>query len=358
MRWLFLTEGRDVPASRYRVEQFIPYFEREGITCQVKTVRPNVYISGWGRRRFSREWSRRLKLVTLWQLMQRFWAFPHLFFADAVIIQRPLLGISSAFLEQWIARLKFPVIFDLDDAIYYHPDPETAGLLASKVEKILRACTAATCGNSYLRDYAGRYTRAHLVPTSVDTDRIKPRRQPPSGRKVCIGWVGLSGNFPYFSELEPVFLKIIKRYAQVEFVVISDAPYRPLHAGLPVTSLTWSREKEIERLHQLDIGIMPLPDTPWSKGKCGAKLVDYSAAGIASVSGDSVAARDIVVAGETGLIARTPEEWYRHLAYLVEHPRERAQMGLQARQRVQEHYSVQANYPRLMDIYRRAAERA
>lgn len=351
-----MTLGEKVASSRYRVGQYIPFFEKEGITCTVRTIHPDVYISEWGSSKFIKKLTLKLKLVTILQLLQRLISLPLVRKADVIIIQRPLLGISSPFLEETIARINPRVIFDIDDAIFYHEDSNKAKILNNKVSRILRASAAATCGNSYLQKYSAKFTQAHLVPTSVDTERIKPRSRKTDGDKLRIGWIGQPGNFPYITEIENVLLRISRLYHQVEFLIISSFPYKPINPYFTVKYLPWSAETEVDLLHQLDIGLMPLPDSPWSRGKCGCKLIEYSAVGIASVSSDSIATQDIVVEGETGLIARSLDDWYDHLAYLIEHPIERVKMGLAARKHVEKNYSIQANHSLLLKIYREIAE--
>jgi len=168
-----------------------------------------------------------------------------------------------------------------------------------------------------------------------------------------LGWVGLPSTMKYLD----IVVEPLRRLAQeipIEFRVVSSK--KPEIEGVPLRFIPWEEASEAQELARLDVGIMPLSDDEWARGKCGAKLLQYMAAGRAAVASPVGVNRSILVDGETGLLARSGEDWYHALKFLAEHPERRAAMGRAGRSRVAEHYSLQTWAPRVAELYRKVIE--
>jgi glycosyltransferase involved in cell wall biosynthesis len=121
-------------------------------------------------------------------------------------------------------------------------------------------------------------------------------------------------------------------------------------AGLPVEHVAWSLETEAAKLARFDVGVMPLPDKPWERGQCGYKLIQYMGSSLAVVASPVGADREIVVPGETGFLAETDADWVSSLSRLYREPELRHRMGIAGRRRAEEHYSLEATAPKLIDL--------
>lgn len=339
MRVLFLTSGKDVPASRFRFQQYVPYLRKLGITATVSPSRPCKYTTlpyiGF---QASMALRRILRLVDLLRSP----------FYDVVVLERELLSIPSTSLERMFRRTSRRLILDLDDAIYL--------LSRSKFEEIVRLSDTVVVGNRYLREaVAPLNPNVCVIPTVVDCQRyvIRPQRETGDQHRVVIGWTGSSSTLPYLLEFAGVF-QALSQKCDFELRVISDAPVPVRIEGVDVRSVRWRKESEIEDLHAFDIGVMPLPDNEWTRGKCALKVIQYMALGIPAVSSPVGVTPDIVVHEENGFLAQSQQEWVDLLLRLVNAPALRKRIGLKARSRVEKGYSVQAMLLRLAEVLRRS----
>lgn len=283
-------------------------------------------------------------------------------FYDVIILQRTFFpGKTKPFLELFICFLKKNVIFDFDDAIFvYHKNNSAERqnwiykILEDdkNVEKIITKCHAVLAGNKYLAEYAQRFNpRTTIVPTPVDADYYKPLpakvvKNPPV---VTIGWIGTSGNLPYVEDLTGSFCKLQAEYNCVFKIVCNPVARRLRMDGLHYEWLNWSIENELQDILSFDIGIMPLEDTPWTRGKCGFKLLQYMACGIPVVASPVGVNREIIQDNINGFTARTLDEWTEKLTRLINDQELRKRFGARGREMVLSQYSLERNYPLLAD---------
>jgi glycosyltransferase involved in cell wall biosynthesis len=212
-------------------------------------------------------------------------------------------------------------------------------------------------GNENLKAYASAYNRNIVViPTPVDTSRFVPRREPRPGsdRKVVIGWQGSNTTAPYLRMVGDALAEITRRYPEVEVEAIGGSYVPPVAPSLRVRR--WTLERELEDLHGFDIGIMPMPDTEWTRGKCGFKALLYMACGVPPVCSPVGMTTDIVQDGQNGLLATTTEEWIEKLSLLVENPELRRQMGEAGRSTVEEKFSLTTHAPRFLETLQKTAD--
>jgi len=291
---------------------------------------------------------------------------------DLVFIQREALLIGSSWFEKQFYKGN-KVIFDFDDSIWLldtSPENKKFEFLKDpdKTKNNIRHAHAVIAGNAFLADYAKRFnTNVFIIPTTVDTAFHKPLRgfdsaQPPifplaetSGvnesidKKIVIGWSGSISTIKHFEMVIPVLKKIQAKFPGIiEIHVIGQGSYA--HPELEIVSKNWSSATEVENIQAFDIGIMPLPNDEWVKGKCGLKGLSYMACGVATVMSPVGVNTAIIEHDKNGLLASTDEEWFDALSYLIENPAIRARLGDAGRQTVVEKYSVEANKHRYLAV--------
>ncbi|MEW6163753.1 MAG: glycosyltransferase [Pseudomonadota bacterium] len=262
--------------------------------------------------------------------------------ARTVFIQKRLLPEEQILS---LARSR-PLVFDFDDAIFTSPSGNRSFLAQRRVESRLRQVLSAArlviAGNRYLAEYAGQYaSEVMILPTVVDVDRY-PIKNHVAKEEVVIGWIGHSVNHPYLAALADVLQEVARSF-RIRLLVVSD---RDLDVpGLQVENRRWSEASEVGDILDMDIGVMPLPDDPWSRGKCGLKAIQYMAAGIPVVCAAVGANVEIVRHGVDGYTASSFEDWAVGLSVLCKDHQRRMQLGLAARERVEASYSFRMAAP-------------
>jgi len=221
-------------------------------------------------------------------------------------------------------------------------------LLGQKIDSVMRHAAIVIAGNNYLaeRAYRAGANRVEIIPTVVDTERYQPK-QKAVGEVPIVGWIGTPQTSRYLKPLLPVF-ESLKNEMPVRFVAVGANPED--FEGTPVEAWPWSEESEVASVQQFDIGIMPLVDSPWERGKCGYKLIQYMACGVPVVASPVGVNCEIVVSDKNGLFADSAGEWDKALRTLINVDSEvRKRMGGAGRARVEEWYSVHAQASRLLN---------
>ncbi len=278
---------------------------------------------------------------------------------DIVFIQREAFMTGSVLFEKLFSLTKAKVIFDFDDSIWKQQETDATANKAllwlkrpSKTADIIRLSSLVFAGNEYLANYARNYNnKVVIVPTTIDTEEYKPKTIPASDNRVCIGWSGSITTIDHFQFALPALEKLKAKYKDKIYIkVIGDKDYK--NEALEIQGIGWSKKDEISELQSFDIGIMPLPDDEWAKGKCGLKGLQYMALGIPTVMSPVGVNKDIIKDGEDGYLASSTEEWVSKISSLIDSTMLRQQMGEKGRRVVEEKYSVHANqtlYLRLFD---------
>jgi glycosyltransferase involved in cell wall biosynthesis len=330
------------PSQRFRLEQWRPLLEAQGIRLDLVPFADEDLMSVLHKP--GRPAAKALgSLSALWR---RLGLLPGLRAYDAVVVHRAVCLWGPAVLERVIARLRAPLIFDFDDAIYMlHTTAANRrwGWLKfpGKTGTICRLSRHVVAGNEYLAAYARGYnTRVSIVPTSIDTDAYRPVAAPPRESRVVLGWTGSSTSQTHLEAFAPVLRSLASR-REVTVRVCSDR--EPSLPGVPrVQWQPWSADvgAEVAELARYDVGIMPVPDDAFSRGKCALKALQYMAMGVATVCSPVGANRDLIRHGANGLLATTPEEWLAALESLIDDPSLRRRLGQAGRQTVVDGYSA------------------
>lgn len=346
MKTLLLPQTCELgPSSRYRVYQLVPLLQKLGITCEVS---PAIDTALYGQLYLAGRGSRRAALAAIWRRRRQDILRARDF--DVVFLQKGFLPGLYAGLE---ARLPRPYVLDFDDAIWLPRQGGSRLLRAlhreSAVQRLLRGAAAVTAGNQFLAEYAGRFNRnVTVVPTAVDVARYAV---PPAtaATEVNIGWIGSRTTLPYLKLLKPVFENLRLRPRVI-------ASGDPSDLGFDVDFRPWRLETELDELSQIGIGIAPLPDTPWERGKCGVKVLQYMACGIPVVASPVGVHNEILIHGVNGFLAKTQADWTRCLRQLLDEPALRQRLGLAGRQTVAKHYDVSLAAARVAKVLEASAQ--
>ncbi len=278
---------------------------------------------------------------------------------DLVFVHREAAPAGPPVIEWWITKvLGKKLIYDFDDAIWLTDNRgessfQKALRWRSKVSSICKWSYRISCGNEYLASYARRFNPAVVVnPTTIDTGRehTPVLQKHLAENAVTIGWSGSRSTLKYLNELLPVLQSIEERYPKVQTLVIADANPR-----LPLKNfrfLPWIETSEIADLQNLDIGLMPLPDDEWTRGKCGLKALQYMAIGIPALVSPVGVNRKITEHGKEGYWCTSPSEWYDRLEEMILDPGLRKNIGTRAKKKVAEHYSVASNSDNFLSLFR------
>lgn len=278
---------------------------------------------------------------------------------DFIWIEKELFPFLPAWGESLLSSLKIPYVVDYDDAVFHRYDVHGSvlvrTLLGDKIDKVMRGAALVIAGNDYLADRARQAgaRRVETLPSVVDLACY--RRQPiPRGDKFTIGWIGS----PSTARVHLKFIeKILSEFchdgaSRLVLVGSGDVGFE----GVPLEIRSWSEATEVDDIRSFDVGIMPLPDSPWERGKCGYKLIQCMACGLPVVASPVGVNRLIVEHGVNGFLAASPAEWIGALSILRNNYELRQTMGEAARRKVEAEYSLEVYAPRLLEMLHSVAE--
>jgi glycosyltransferase involved in cell wall biosynthesis len=277
---------------------------------------------------------------------------------DLVWMEKELLPFTPDWLERILHAIGVPVVVDYDDAIFHRYDQHRSSLVRStlgrKIDRVMASATLVIAGNAYLaeRARAAGAAEVEILPTVIDLEKY-PGPRWTERTPVTVGWIGSPSTQEYLRHIGPALARFCEETGgRVQAIGVEE---RFQLEGVPLEAVPWSKETELAALQALDVGIMPLADSPWERGKCGFKLIQYMACGLPVVASPVGANREIVIDGETGALAATQDEWVSALKSLAGDAARRRRMGEAGRARVVSGYSLQAVAPRLAALLRRAA---
>jgi glycosyltransferase involved in cell wall biosynthesis len=289
---------------------------------------------------------------------KRFWILLQLRDYSIIFIHREVTPLGPPVFEWIISKIfKKKIIYDFDDAIWLTDRRNESWLIKTlkwrgKVRSICRWSYKVSCGNEYLCSYTRQLNPLVFYnPTTIDTENLhnpalyKINRE----NKIIIGWTGSHSTLKYLNDLEPVLQTLEKKYPQIQINVISD-----IAPELNLNSLhfhPWSLETEISDLVQFDIGIMPLPDDEWAKGKCGFKALQYLSLQIPTVASPVGVNSNIIHHGENGFLCSSKSEWESCLSILIENKTLRGSMGKNGRENIIDRYSVLSNSSNFLSLF-------
>jgi hypothetical protein len=355
MKVLMLSRyGRLGASSRMRSYQYLPLLEAAGISITMVPLFSDAYVQGLQRNTKSplealRAYAGRVQTLLASRKFDLLW------------IEKEALPWLPAWFEKMLLPGAVPYVLDYDDAVFHyydeHPNPGVRALLAGKHPALMQGAALVVAGNAYLAEFARQAGASHVevVPTVIDLARYPAGRPERAENNAlpCVGWIGqrATASFlaPYTSLFERLTAEGLARFA----VIGIDAK----SLGLPMASIAWTEQTEVASIASFDIGIMPLVDEPFERGKCGYKLIQYMACGLPVVASPVGVNRQIVEHGVNGFLAETPAQWEQALQTLLADAGLRQRMGQAGRQKVEQHYCIQATGPRLSQLLIEAARK-
>ncbi len=351
MKVLLLSRNGHLGASsRIRFYQYLPYLKVAGIDVEVAPLLPDEYL----RRLYVGNRVSMISIVLAYLDRLRCLLKSRSF--DLLWIEYELFPWWPAWIEETISRLGVRYVVEYDDAIFDRYEHCSRGLvhslLRSKIDVVMRNAVLVIVGNEYLGRYAGHVgaKRVECVPTVVDSRRYRTERIGDDGA-FTVGWIGTPGTVRYLNGVLPALTEICSK-GRVRLVLVGSG--KADLGGLPYVMRPWSEQTEISEIQRFDVGIGPLDDGPWERGKCGYKLIQYMGCGRPVVASPVGVNARIVEDGATGFLVRTTAEWVQAINVLRENPSLRAQMGASGRRKVENQYCLEVTAPRLISLLRDA----
>ncbi|ANQ48432.1 glycosyltransferase family 4 protein [Flammeovirga sp. MY04] len=341
------------PSQRFRFEQYLHLLENEGIEYEYHSF---LDERAWSILHKPRRFGYKIMVVII-AFIKRLVLMLKVNSFDKVFIHREASHVGPPIFEYMITQIfKKELIYDFDDAIwlpnYSEHNAEFQKLkMYKKVQNIIKWSSKVSVGNEYLKQYALNYNKQVFInPTTIDTDNYhNPNRfKKENFNRPVIGWTGTLTTAKYLDFLIPVFQKLEIKYDFILLVISNERPILPIKS---LKYLQWKKESEIEDLLKFDVGIMPLTDDIWSKGKCGFKALQYMSLGIPAIVSPVGVNSKIVDNNINGYICNTEEEWYDALSSFLKSNKS-STMSISAREKIINNFSVNSNKSNFLSLFR------
>lgn len=352
MRLLILSRYSSLGASsRMRTYQYVPSLKAQGFDVTASSFFDDHYLrriygaNGWLAGRVG-------AAMEVWSAMvQRFSSIIMAGGYDAIWLEKEVFPYLPGFFEKLLCRRGIPYVVDYDDAIFHNYDLSSSrvvrAVLGRKLVPLVSGAVSVTVGNNYLRTYAETLGARSVcvIPTVVDVERYRATSEV-SDDEFRVGWIGSPSTVRYLDLIKGALQTLSKERA-VRLVTVGAPEFSV--PGVRMERHEWTEATEASLIETFHIGVMPLFDTPWEKGKCGYKLIQYMASGRA-VIGSSVGVNPDIIGPCAGYVATTEEDWLRAFRCLAESRSLRSTMGAAGRRRVEQFYSLQVMAPRVGEI--------
>lgn len=345
-------------SSRLRFLQYVPYLESAGAEVSVVPLLDNAYLQLLYKSETKTLNKFKMSGSVVSGYFRRIFTVLNCKKFDVLWVEKELFPFLPSIFESLLKKIGIPYVIDYDDAIFHNYDLHRSQIvrlfLGNKLDSLLSGASAVTAGNGYLAAYASRggANNVHIIPTVVDINNY--RATPETRDDVFrIGWIGSPSTAQYLSLIaEP-----LRRVAQIRKIVLVTIGAGSLELpGVPIERHDWSLDMEAKLLESIHVGVMPLRDSPWERGKCGYKLIQYMAAG-RPVIASPVGVNSEIVSSDVGMLACNNDLWFDALINLADQPIFRQQLGKSARTRVEQTYSLQVTAPKILYILEDAAQR-
>lgn len=332
------------PSSRYRIYQFLPLLESKGVYIKVNPLFDDFYFSIIEVRNLPLQFFLKT-LYSLYRFSKRFFQLLKKVDSDVIVVEHQLFPYMPAFFEFFFIRRSKKRYLEFDDAVYL------SFLHKKKFEKLLPFYTGIVAGNKILATFSLRKNKNVIVhPTLIDAEKTIPKSSYTIKGSVVIGWIGLAWNFKYIDMIHDA-LRVLSIRRNIVLKIISSRNLKL--EGIRSEFLKWNVNTEWEHIKEFDIGIMPLEDNEWCRGKCGLKLLQYMFSAVPSVSSPIGVNSDIVDDGINGFLASGKEEWINKIDRLILSEELRRNMGVAAREKALKNFSLQQKSGDVVSFYKK-----
>jgi glycosyltransferase involved in cell wall biosynthesis len=305
-----LTHHKNTPSSRFRVRNHIPALKKLGFNIVDLQRNWSSENSGlmFPNKRIKNSFIK-ASLAFGYELLNINQTFSRVLTSrsyDAVLISRELINGYPSF-ENFIKK---PIIYDIDDAVFLNKYSEIG------IVKILKRSDVVIAGNEFLADYCSKYSKnVHIIPTGVDTDKFIPKIK--RNDKFILGWSGTSSSFDFFLPIEDALVSFFEKNNNAILKICSDRfPSELKKLQKYIHFQIWTNDNEVSEIQSFDVGIMPLVDSPWTRGKCAYKCLLYASCGIPFVCSPVGMNNDLINLGRVGLLASSDDEWVDVLNFM------------------------------------------
>ena len=332
MKVFFITQKKDAPSTKWRLLQFVPHFEKAGVTCAVEEMPAG--------------------LVARLSQARRAQGF------DVTLLQKRLL--PKMILNRLRKNAK-ALIFEFDDVVTLKRDDEgsirESPTKDRRFRRTVRVADAIVTTNETLAEHARRNgadpDRVHVLPTVIDLARWQPKEHSAGTKEITIGWMGTPANLASVEILKTPFTRLCRRHEGLTIKVVCDAPLAI--EGVRLINSPFSAAHEVSDVRSFDIAVAPLVEDPWTRGKVSTKLLAYFGAGLPVVASDVNANRLYIRDGDNGYLVGTLGQWEEKLTKLIETPELRKSMGAKARESAEKEFSLDAALPRYLALFEKLA---
>jgi glycosyltransferase involved in cell wall biosynthesis len=331
--------------------QFVAPLGEAAVSCTVKPLLSDAYVQ----RLYDSGGRSLLALIAAY--LRRLLTLRHVFRYDLLWIEKELFPYLPAFAERLLALCGVRFVVDYDDAVFHTYDMSRSWwvrrLLGRKIDAVMASAHTVIAGNRYIAARAARAgsESVKIIPTVVDHQRYSPRKGP-NDRPFTIGWIGSPATQSFLLDIADVLVRVCRRHDARLLLVGAHPTLARRFDAIHVEIRRWSEQTEQEDVAEMDVGIMPLEDKPWERGKCGYKLIQYMASGVAVCASPVGVNVDIVGTSGAGLLADSPERWEAALEVLVNDAEARSAMERRGRQAVVDKYSIRSQLATLLSILR------
>lgn len=345
-------------SSRLRMLQYLPSLSRLGVAVDHRPLLPDAYVRAlYAGRPYA---SRMLAGSNYVKRIRESWvADTH----DLDWVEGEWLPFLPRWFEKTFLRERRAFVAEYDDALFHRyelsANAVVRAMLGKKIDAVMRDAACVIVGNRYLaeRAYRAGAARVEVIPTVVDVTRYKPVVHREHHRLV-IGWIGSPVTQHYLHALHGVLREVCNRHDALLKLIGARADIAKHLPGVPLECVPWTEHTEAELLSDMDVGIMPLPDGPFERGKCGYKLIQYMACGLPVLASPVGINSDLIMPGVNGFLPASAKDWVDAFALLLGSAETRERLGRAGRSRVETELCIHVQAPRLAAIMRGVAGRS
>lgn len=342
----FTKYSRNAGSSRLRSFQYFPFLEKAGLVIEASPLFSAAYVENLYA-------GKSTKKEAIAGYLKRFLKLWSVFKYDQLVIEKELFPYVPAFAEKLLNLLGFNYIVDYDDAVFHNYDQHgnvvIRKVLGKKIDAVMKNSSRVVAGNSYLADRARKAgaKKIEIIPTVIDLKRYGVQEKEQG--KLVIGWIGTKTTFEkHLLPQRNWIKKIQEENADIEFHIVGIT--EDMELGKNVKYIPWTEDSEVREIKQFDVGIMPLEDSLWEKGKCSYKIIQYFACGIPAIASPVGMNTEVVIPHKNGFLVTTENDWLHAIHTLKVNKELRQDFGQNGRSMVEDHYSIQITAKKWIEI--------